>query len=397
MAHALFAPSASHRWIECPASLVGEVVEQASSFYATEGTVAHEVAAACLADGLDAHEYAPLLDRVEREGHFITIDEAFRSAVQVYLDFVREARKDSTAALLIEQSLDLSWIHPEMYGTGDALLVDVVNAKLTVIDLKFGRGKRVTAKDNPQLKCYALGALGQHNTFGVDEVEVVIVQPRIEGGITRASYSVPELMDFADTLTKATARVGAAMRLHADREDINAYFKAGDHCGFCAKIATCPALRAHANEQAKLMFKPVGDLAERELAAALGEADLLDAWIGAIRKEALDRAMCGKEVPGYKLVAKRATRQWKEEPHLQAVVLGKFEELGLAPAAALTEPTLKSPPQIEKVVGKKNFAEAFSEVVESRSSGLALVSVEDPRQAVNPAEAGKTMFDVIAN
>ena len=45
MSHALLSPSASHRWIECPPSVrLTEFMEDKSSAYADEGTLAHSIA-----------------------------------------------------------------------------------------------------------------------------------------------------------------------------------------------------------------------------------------------------------------------------------------------------------------------------------------------------------------
>ena len=63
----------------------------------------------------------------------------------------------SDPVVLIEQRLDFSrWVE-QGFGTSDAILIS--DGTMHVIDYKHGLGILVSAEDNPQMKCYALGAL----------------------------------------------------------------------------------------------------------------------------------------------------------------------------------------------------------------------------------------------
>jgi hypothetical protein len=77
-------------------------------------------------------------------------------------------------------------------------------------------------------------------------------------------------------------------------------------------------------------------------------------------------------------VEKRATRKWKDAREVSKL-LGHNGE-------CFTEPELKSPAQVEKVLGKKNFAIALAEHVDKQSSGYTLVSESDPRPPAQVAQ-----------
>jgi hypothetical protein len=79
-------------------------------------------------------------------------------------------------------------------------------------------------------------------------------------------------------------------------------------------------------------------------------------------------------VPGWKLVAKRATRSWMSE----AAALTALTEAGCS-ADELTE--LKSPAQVEKVLKKRKIAMPEG-LITAVSSGNTLASADDPRPAV---------------
>jgi hypothetical protein len=81
----------------------------------------------------------------------------------------------------------------------------------------------------------------------------------------------------------------------------------------------------------------------RQLGAHLRLADMVEDWSKSVRGLALQMLESGVTVPGYKLVAKRATRSWVDE----AVALGALKALG-AEESELVE--LRSPAQVEKAL-----------------------------------------------
>ena len=111
-----------------------------------------------------------------------------------------------------------------------------------------------------------------------------------------------------------------------------------------------------------------------DLAAALDKIEVLEGWIKDAREMAQTLLENGVDVPGYKLVAKRAARQWTDE----AAALTALAEAGCS-AEELTE--LKSPAQVEKLL-KKRKIDMPEGLITSVSSGNTLASADDPRPAV---------------
>jgi hypothetical protein len=83
----------------------------------------------------------------------------------------------------------------------------------------------------------------------------------------------------------------------------------------------------------------------------------------------------GVEIPGMKMVARRARRKWVDEESTEKFLDG----LGRIDQHETHETSLKSVAQIEKLVGRKNLPAALVERVET---GYKMVSVTDPAPAV---------------
>lgn len=228
--HSRFGASAAHRWMRCPGSVkASEGIPNVSSPAAEEGTMLHEVASNTLL-GLP-HEYE-LTDEQE-------------DVVRAYVALVREEAEGKK--LYVETKFKLPY-HPEFWGTADAVVVD--GDKLTVLDLKAGRGVAVEAdyhgRINPQLGFYALGACEALGKYDWRSIELIICQPRF-GGIKRRTTSPQELQELVEEMMHATQQ--------AELE--NPPRAAGSHCKFCLARATCPTLRDYVYELARMDFDAV--------------------------------------------------------------------------------------------------------------------------------------------
>jgi hypothetical protein len=116
------------------------------------------------------------------------------------------------------------------------------------------------------------------------------------------------------------------------------------------------------------------NLPVEQIKLQLEQADMLEDYIKNLRALAFEMLENGQPVPGFKLVAKRGTRQWANEDEVDAWV----DVNGIDHAYDLN---LKSPAQMEKVL-KKSGKELPSELVVSISSGSMLAPESDPRPAV---------------
>jgi hypothetical protein len=411
-AHAKLAPSSAYRWMACPGSIrmAGDMDDRPSS-YANEGTAAHELAAECLKTEADASAYLGAFVDVENgfisrsgiaasgimtpDGYTVfEVDEEMVEGVQLYLDTVRSLiPKRGEYELDVEQRLDMTHIHKDIYGTGDVVLYQVAAERLHVLDLKYGKGVAVEPTENPQLMLYGAGAARRYHNRPLKEVVLHIVQPRaphVRGPVRSWSTDPLALMEWESDLRLAAAKVDEAGTDDFDLLDPlwqKTYLTPGDHCRFCKAAAVCPALREQSMADAMAEFRDgevvlpesPAKMPWRDVAWVLSAADRVMNWIKAVQEYAHAEATAGRVVPGFKLVPKRAVRKWRDEDEIKDKLL---VDLAYSADDIHTTPELKSPAMIEKLLGKKRFAAECAAMVSKVSSGLNLVPESDPREAV---------------
>lgn len=364
--HSKLGASQMHRWAECPGSVRLSVgIEGTTSEYAAEGTVAHEVAAEWLEGTLPTLGEKRIVD-----GHEIEVTQEMLDAVGMYVHALDEdAEALAPITVLVEHKFHLKDVHTDLYGTSDAVMLHPKQRLLRVYDYKHGAGVPVEVKDNPQLLYYALGALIETKA-AVDEVEIVVVQPRCyhpDGPVRRQRIKTVDLLDFSADLLAAVHRT----------EDPNAPLVPGEHCRWCKAAAICPALKDKATTLAKLEFTPVVNYDAQELSKTLEWLPIIEAWVESTRKFAYGEAQHGRCPPGFKLVEKVGRRAWVDE-HTAEIELQK---LGMAESDLYGERKLQSPAQIEKKL-KKEWKSVIDLLAETKSSGSTLVPDSDKRQAL---------------
>ena len=364
--HATLSASASHRWLACPPSaLLCAEIEDQSSPYAQQGTDAHELCEYLVEKAL-RHD---VTDPTESLG---TYDAEMQESAEGYCSFVMEqlagAKEHCSDPLVcIEQRLDFSRWVPEGFGTGDCVIV--ADDTLHIIDFKYGVGVLVSAVDNSQLKCYALGAL---DTFGslydIRRIKLSIYQPR-RGNVDTFELSTEELLKWADEVLKPTAELASAGK---------GEFHAGDHCQFCKLKATCRARAAYSLELAKYDFVEAPSLNTDEIAAILPQVDSLVSWADDIKAYALEQALSGVRYPHFKVVEGRSIRKYTDENEVAKVV----QNAGYDPF----EKKLMGITLMTKQLGKKKFDELLSGLVIKPAGKPVLVQDTDPRPEFNTAQ-----------
>jgi hypothetical protein len=115
---------------------------------------------------------------------------------------------------------------------------------------------------------------------------------------------------------------------------------------------------------------------------------MLSDWIGKVQSEAMHRIDDGQEIPGWKLVAKRAIRKWTDDKKM----IEKLVAEGCDPQDLVTMKP-KSPAAIEKLL--KSTPEKFDTVkglIDATSSGNTLAHDNDLREASPPRLTAKQAF-----
>jgi hypothetical protein len=363
--HARLSASGAYRWLVCPGSVrLSAGIPDQTSVHAARGTRAHEVAAETLADPLTL---APRLGtRKTIAGHCIEIDREMVDAVRAYVDFVRAEAGKAPVQAEVDLTPALSKLHPDFGGTADCVIWHEKDRRLQVIDLKYGAGVLVEVEDNEQLMYYALGALLASGKPAA-EVETIIYQPRTQDGVRRHSFPAVDLIEFSARLLDGAAAVEAEDPPLVPGEK---------QCRWCRAAAVCPELERRQALVVSDHFDPVVDegmaaLSPDKLARALDLLPLVEARIKALRELAYEEALAGRSPPGWKLVDKRGTRKWVDEDLAKEQLHGE--------EAAWTEPSLKSPAQVEKALGKKTFDALYADLAALVSSGYTLVPESDSR------------------
>ena len=370
-AHSLNSPSSFSRRIGCPGSAnLEKLLPNESSSFADEGTAAHALAEMCLKEGKDADYYEG--EEIDVDGNKFTVNQDMISAVQDYVDHCRPL----LGRHMIEEKFMLPFLGPKEKGTSDFTALH--EGILHVVDYKHGKGVTVEHVGNIQGLCYGLGAAKVFDKDKWHTLRITIAQPRAyhdEGGIR--SWDVPreELLDYMINFAHAAKAT----------EDPNAPLKVGSWCRFCKAKATCPQQMKEAAEIMEMDFAeptsrpvPVEFLSDAQIAdIVLNKIKLIEQWCASLKDYAQTRAEAGKPLPGTKLVATREVRVWKDKDAAE-----KFFSKKLGDKAYAIKREFLSAPQIEKVVGKKEFKDYAPKMVEKVSTGATLVPESDPRESV---------------
>ena len=362
--HSIFSPSASHRILNCPPSLkLCASADDQPSPYAAEGTCAHALCAYLVekALGRDAEDPTEKLDYYNAE---------MQSCAEGYASFVMEEYEKARAAcpdaqVFVEQKVDISRWVPGCGGTADCIILS--DGAMEIIDYKHGLGVPVSATSeefggNPQLMCYALGALAMFDgIYDINTVKMVIYQPRREN-VSDYIMSKADLLAWADEVLKPTA----ALALEGKGD-----FKAGEHCRFCRVKATCRKRAEYNLIAAKYDFAMPASLEDHEIDAILMLADRLIEWAGDVKEYALAEALKGKEYEHFKVVAGRSNRKYTNEADVAKVV----EDAGFDP----WDKKLLGVTAMTTLLGKKRFEELLGSLTYKPDGKPVLVPRSDKR------------------
>jgi len=340
--------STAKRVIACPASieLVAKMPPKPSSKYADEGTLLHDA----ISQILDCKATPESVIGMIHEG--ITLaQELYDDKIAVALAALDEIDPTKEMEFVVESRVNFGDLLPGVFGSAD--LLGRIGKKAIVLDWKFGNGVAVEATENYQGMFYAAAAMRTPETAwvfeDVEEIEIIIVQPPM----VKRWVTTPERIK-AFELELIAAVKGPRTKMQT-----------GEHCRWCAAKPTCPMVTGAVDRALKTALVRVD---ADKIGEYLAQADLLEEWIDSVRVLAFEMLENNVRVPGFKLVAKRGTRQWVNDQVAKDLLGDKAYESKLISVA-----------QAEKIIGKKNFP---ADVAVSVSSGSTLAAESDPRPAV---------------
>lgn len=379
--HAELPPSSAERWKNCPGSvaLAKQFPQDTTSSYAEEGTHAHAVAELKLryVNGeINSSNFTRKLNKLKKSEYWCgEMDEA----TDFYMDAVLEIKGGAgeDAELLIEQHFNLDEYVPESFGTSDAVVIG--SGVINVIDLKYGKGIKVDAVGNAQLRLYGLGAAGLfEGIYDFDRVRMTIIQPRLDH-ISTEEISLEELRRWAAEEIRPAAEEALA---GSERT------KCGDWCQFCPAKAVCRTRAEYCLELAKDEFKVPALLTTEEIGEVLRRAEAIKKWAADIADYALQQALAGEHYDGWKVVEGRSNRKYADEVKVvDTLKSAGFDE------AMLYERKLLGLTAMEKLVGKKKLTETLGDLIVKPAGKPVLVPESDKREAISTAEQAKADFE----
>ena len=304
--HARLSPSSAARWMACPGSvkLSENAPPKDSSVSADEGTAAHTLLERCI---LEATEPSHFLGE-SFNGFEVT--EEMISGVRLAFDYVFKKRNEIGGVIEVETRLDLTKIHPDIFGTLD-ISIFKAGKRLVILDYKNGV-QPVEVRDNRQLLTYALGKALEVN-FDIEDAELVIIQPNaphLEGPIRNWIISRDYLVSWAPIL-------GEAARL-TERSDAPLF--RGDHCQYCPAKGLCPKQKevleqalAVSVSDTSITLPRVAALSDEQIARLVEYQGQIEDFLAEVKSVALHRLENGERIKGLKLVAGRGSRSWINE------------------------------------------------------------------------------------
>lgn len=364
--HAKLSASSSHIWTNCPPSVrLSEGIEDSASPYAQQGTDAHALCEYKVLSALGYNVQSPVEKLEFYDSEMDYCSDEYRNFVMEQSEKSKEYCADPK--ILVEQRLDFhKWV-PEGFGTGDCIIV--ADTELQIIDFKYGLGVLVDATENPQMMCYALGALDIFDAlYDIQTIKMTIFQPR-RNNVSSYSISKDALLEWAENFLKPTA----ALAFNGEGE-----FKAGEHCTFCRAKATCRKRAEHNLELAKYDFAMPDTLETTEIAAILPTIDDLISWGNDIKEYALQQALSGTEFEGFKIVEGRSTRKYTDEDAVASAV----QNAGYDPY----DKKLKGLTTMTSMLGKSKFEDILGGLIEKPVGKPTLVPNTDKRPAINTAK-----------
>lgn len=369
--HSELGASVASRWMACPGSVrMARGMPNFETDHSRAGTAAHAVAEVCVRKSADPG----LFEDTTQEG--VLVDADMVAAVRVFVDYCTPLKNERGATWWVEKQFSLAPLNPPapMFGTADFAVYKPALRELEIVDYKNGSGVVVEVKGNKQLRYYALGAvLAIGPGYDIETVKMTIVQPRAahpDGVVRSESISYTDLLAFSGDLLEA-ARATLAP---------DAPLSPGSHCRFCPASAVCPAQREQAQQLAQVAFAdlpasapPAPEAMTPEvLGEILSQLHILEDWAAAVRQHAQRELESGRVIPGFKLVeGRKGNRKWDDE----TATARWLEERGYGEDETHTK-ELKSPAQIEKLVGKKNLPADLTKRSDGRPT---MVPLHDPR------------------
>lgn len=380
-------------------------IENPTSVYAEEGTIAHTWAEKVLNGQVKIED----------------VPEEFK-CVQVFTDICNTLKKRWGGKAFVECKTPLFY-YPQHNGTTDwAMAAPTAGGDMIFVnDYKHGQGVLVAADDNKQLTAYALSFLKKfEEVLDINpdtKVEIRIVQPRTRGDEYEKVWqtTVGELEVIgADLQEKADLIMGV---INEGKDPSVLEFVPGEkECKFCPMKDLCGARKAEAfapltvvdadmlldslvDEKKGLAAIPI--VTPEQLVSLVRNKKAIEAILEGAQQYLLQLAIQGEPAPGTKLVeGRQGDRKWRDpeevKNRLLALRTADSKDTLLKRADIIEEKMLGIAP-IEKLLKGKVDKEVLKELdaMTTRAPGKPTLAMENDKR---PALASSVdLLDLIAD
>lgn len=414
--HAVLAPSSAHRYLECAASAYynkkfdDKTVENVA---ADQGTVAHHIAYLWFTMQIDeigdlqGNKYVVLNGEVlsadEVPGHkgtvhvvdYQMVEGVNRYVVAVTNSYADLDKESSIIGFELKVPIHTVTHEPNAKGTSDVVMFD--KNRIEVHDLKYGFVE-VMARDNPQLKIYALGTVqmliekyvGKHPFNNDTVIRSVIHQPRVKDAPDVFDYTLGELLAWAKEKEDAFKRA-YAFYLHPEvLEKSDFHYKPGEHCQYCNYAKNgCQHFLKHLSKATVEAAEVIGDripISNNEVLTLVRFHELKDViktLSQRVEEELVRRIVSGEEIPGYRLgKGREGNRKWSlSDDELKNELLN----LGMNENQIISE-SIISPAEMSARVKQGLIDKATAKVAESMFITRAPASIKLVRENSSAGE-----------
>lgn len=343
--HSKLPPSSAARRVACPGSrrLEERYPEKEPSVYSREGEAAHWLAGTVLCCG-----YLPKTVDAFKSPSGELITEEMIDGANVYLASIESVTKQfGCPQLHIEQTIDISSIHEECWGTPDAWVIH--NNELHLWDYKFGHSF-IEVFENWQLIEYAAGILQIQEA---KKVHFYIIQPRSfhkEGQVRKWSIDRERLQVYFERLK--------AHESLAIQDSV--FCKPNPECNFCKARHVCETLQTASLMAVDIAKQNISNELDEtqlgyELTTLKRHADLLEARITGLEEQAKYLIKRGKRVALFKMESVSSREVWTK-PAEEIISLGLLLDQNLSkPPATVT------PAQARKMGVDEKILSAYTE------------------------------------
>jgi hypothetical protein len=387
--HYKYGGSTAGRTVHCEgwAALADTFPKQGSSSVADRGTMLHECCEILEREGIS---YEELLKRKITCGEWTLTEELLDTKViPAMLELEKLIDFYDISDVQTEEMLNINDLIGGTIDISGRSIKDFFITLFLTCDFKFGEGIMVYAEDNEQLLFYCWLKLMNLDLVKSLDPDMTVVLAIIQPADRREEYldvwetTIGNVMRFGEKFMKAV--------LVAESCKPGEHLNTGSHCKFCPCAAGCPKKLSEAKGALdlldtsvlkKLSTTDMNDLAVKsafnmmDLGTALKLAARLEPWIKEVRAFAISQLALGAEDIGYKMVQKRATRQYVD---VESVTKYLKRKLG---AGVAMERKIISPAQADLAAKRKGVKLNMKDRVVTASSGTTLVPDSDKREAV---------------